>query len=80
MDPRALLIRNEQAKLTATYLNGVAIAIFAVGSLAPTVALVSGSAAQSASYGRIALLGLSSLLASFVLHLFARLIIRGLHA
>jgi hypothetical protein len=29
------LVGNEQAKLTATYVNGLAIAIFAVGGLAP---------------------------------------------
>ena len=34
------LIHNEQAKLTATYLNGVAIAIAAVGGVAPWVAFL----------------------------------------
>lgn len=34
-DPRAQLIANERAKLTATYVNGVAIAVLAVGGLAP---------------------------------------------
>ena len=29
------LVHNERTKLTATYLNGLAIALFAVGSLAP---------------------------------------------
>ena len=29
------LIHNERVKLSATYLNGVAIAVFALGSLAP---------------------------------------------
>ena len=32
---RAKLVANESAKLTATYVNGVAIAILAVGGLAP---------------------------------------------
>ncbi len=35
---RKTLISNEQAKLTATYVNGVAIATFAVGCLAPLIA------------------------------------------
>ncbi|UHC17350.1 hypothetical protein LRS73_05495 [Methylobacterium currus] len=35
---RKKLISNEQAKLTATYVNGIAIAIFAVGCLAPMIA------------------------------------------
>lgn len=29
------MIRNEQTKLTATFLNGIGIAVFAVGGLAP---------------------------------------------
>lgn len=33
------LIHNEQAKLTATYINGLAIATFALGALAPTAAV-----------------------------------------
>ena len=37
-DNRAILIRNEQAKLTATYLNGIAIALAAVGGIAPWIA------------------------------------------
>jgi cation transport ATPase len=37
-DPRETLIRNEQAKLTATYLNGIAIALAAVGGIAPWIA------------------------------------------
>ena len=39
------LVHNEQTKLRATYLNGLAIATFAVGSLAPIVALLSGTSA-----------------------------------
>ena len=31
-------VRTEQVKLTATYLNGLAIAIFGVGGLAPLIA------------------------------------------
>ncbi|CAO4182082.1 amino acid transporter [Methylorubrum populi] len=36
---RAKTIHNERAKLTATYVNGVAIAVFAVGGLAPIFAV-----------------------------------------
>lgn len=39
-DPGAALIANERAKLTATYLNGLAIAIFGVGGLAPIFSVV----------------------------------------
>ena len=38
-------VHNEHVKLTATYLNGSAIAILAIGGFAPIVALVSGASA-----------------------------------
>lgn len=34
------LVGNERTKLTATYLNRVAIAIFAIGAFAPLVSLL----------------------------------------
>ena len=33
------LVDNERAKLTATYVNGIAIALAAVGGIAPWIAL-----------------------------------------
>jgi MFS superfamily sulfate permease-like transporter len=36
-DERVILASNERIKLRATFLNGLAIAIFAVGGLAPVV-------------------------------------------
>ena len=47
-DAARILVANEQTKLSATYLNGLAIAIFAVGGLAPVVALVTGSPSATA--------------------------------
>lgn len=43
------LIANERAKLTATYLNGIAVALFAVGGLAPLITI--GSSIQDFSPG-----------------------------
>jgi hypothetical protein len=37
------LIHNERTKLTATWLNGLATAAVAVGSIAPSIAAVSGT-------------------------------------
>jgi hypothetical protein len=69
------LVRNERAKLTATYLNGIAIAIFAVGGLAPVI-----SAASSASV--ISLPATMStaicLFASVAPHFVARRVLKGL--
>lgn len=36
-DERIKLIANERVKLTATYLNGIAVAVFAVGGFAPFI-------------------------------------------
>lgn len=67
------LIRNEQTKLTATFLNGLAIALFAVGGLAPSLGMASGSV--PASLLVIFLMGYC-LIASLALHLIARRFLR----
>ena len=43
------LVANERRKLSATYLNGVAVAVFAVGGFAPFIStvLATGSGPQS---------------------------------
>ena len=64
------LIANERTKLTATYLNGIAIATFAVGGLAPIVALVSSST-QVSALTSISLLTAFCIILSGVLHLIA---------
>ena len=48
-DARAKLVGNERRKLSATYLNGLAVAVFAVGGFAPFIStiLASGPGAQS---------------------------------
>jgi hypothetical protein len=48
-EARDKLVANERRKLSATYLNGVAVAVFAVGGFAPFIStvLASGSGAQS---------------------------------
>ena len=37
------LVRNEQTKLTATWLNGVAIGAVAIGGIAPFAAVILGT-------------------------------------
>lgn len=64
------LIHNERVELTATYLNGLAIAIFAVGGLAPLVAIVSGTVQTGAV--QVAVLATVCVGASMSLHLLAR--------
>lgn len=73
----ATLVANEQFKLTATYLDGVAIATVAVGALAPVVALVSGSILSTPPAVIMALTAVC-LVVSVVLHVVARRYLRGL--
>ena len=69
--PGMSLIHNERTKLTATFLNNVAVALFAVGALAPLVAGVRPLAG-------IAVQAVVCLLAAAALHWIARSILRRL--
>ncbi|QRM42397.1 amino acid transporter [Rhizobium sp. BG4] len=69
------LVENERTKLTATFLNGIAIAVFAVGSFAPTIASLGATGTTSTTIRMIAVI---CLLASGALHLTARGTLRGL--
>lgn len=67
------LIHNERAKLTATYINGIAIAIFAVGSFAPAL-----NTSPDRSVLTLALQIGICLAASLILHLIARRFLKRL--
>lgn len=69
------LVRNERRKLTATYLNGLAIAVFAVGGLAPIAGLILGTVGSVAGP---AILVAICLLLSGVLHWVALLMLKGM--
>jgi uncharacterized membrane protein YkgB len=71
------LIRNERLKLLATYLNGMAIAIFAIGGLAPSFSMLYGNTA-SASAAFMVFVTVSCLIASAALHYVASLILKRL--
>jgi hypothetical protein len=68
------LVRNEQRKLTATFMNGVAMALFGIGALSPIVSL-----AQSANGTPTnAFVVLGCFAASLALHWMARRHLKGL--
>lgn len=69
------LIRNEQTKLLATYLNGLGVAVFAVGSLAPVFSSLYGDRGPSAFMAVVSIL---CVLASGILHLMGRRVLRRL--
>jgi len=59
--------RNEARKLSATFINGIALSVLTVGAIGPTVA---GNGA-----GALRVFALS-LVASILLHMLARLVVR----
>jgi hypothetical protein len=65
--------RNEQRKLTATYLNGIAIAFITVGVLAPMIGLLTGAFPNP---GIALLLGAGCIVISIIIHLGARQTLR----
>lgn len=70
------LIDNERAKLTATYVNNLAVALVVLGTFAPAIGLAYG--AQGAVHGWPLLLALAWFAAGITLHLFARSMLRRL--
>lgn len=63
------LIRNERTKLTATFLNGLAIAVFAVGGLTQAVRTVNEPATVTVATVWV---GVICFLGAFALHIVAR--------
>lgn len=68
------LVRNEQTKLTATWLNGMSVAAVAVGVIAPFTAALIGTTSFAVAF----IAGAIWMTAASVLHLGARGILRRL--
>jgi hypothetical protein len=75
MDERSKLVNNERLKLLATFMNGIAIAVFAVGGLAP---LFSGLYGPSGVTRLLVLMSGVCFSGAFALHYGASTILRGL--
>lgn len=67
------LIDNEQIKLTATFANGCAVALIAIGTLAPWL-----TGQPRAEIGNLAIQSLVCLSVAIALHLWARRFLRRL--
>jgi hypothetical protein len=70
-------IADEQIKLTASFLNGIAVALVVAGAVAPLAALTYGLPG-AARGGFVALFGGAWILAGAMLHLVARRVLRRL--
>ncbi|PIO42573.1 amino acid transporter [Phyllobacterium zundukense] len=66
---------NEQKKLTATWLNGLSVALWAVGGLAPLASSIYNANGPSAL---IAIGAAICIMVATALHLYARRTLRGL--
>lgn len=71
------LVGNERLKLTATFLNGGAVATVAAGGIAPLAAYTYGIPG-AAGGAAVVTAGLSWLAGGITLHLVARWLLRGL--
>jgi hypothetical protein len=69
------LVHNERTKLSATYLNGVAIAVMAVGGVGPIVSVLNGGAAPALGIAAISVICLTG---SIALHCLARRLLGSL--
>ncbi|WP_420960037.1 amino acid transporter [Brucella sp. IR073] len=68
-------VRNAQTKLTATWLNGISIALFAIGALTPFFS----SIYSSGTLGLLVSMGIAVCFSAATgLHLLARQTLRGL--
>lgn len=71
------IIDNERAKLTANWLNGLSVATFAVGGLAPLLSTFYGSA-TSGPVVTLTVVSVVCVIASVALHFAGRRVLRGL--
>lgn len=70
-------VQDERTKLTATFTNGIAVAMVAAGGIAPLVAFSYGL--PGAAHGpTIALVGAGWIVGGFTLHFIARWLLRGM--
>ena len=72
------IVKNERLKLTATFLNGLAIAMFAVGGLAPVTQAMRSMSLLPGEWWRTALVGCVCIVFAGVLHWTARAVLGGL--
>lgn len=69
------MIRDEQTKLTANFLNGMGIATFAIGGLAPVFSTLYDDQRLS---GFLIFVSVICFVAALTLHLVARAVLKGL--
>jgi hypothetical protein len=69
---------NEKIKLSATYVNGIAIAIAAIGSLGPLAAFSYSDQQSLGHFGIVLAIGVLWVIASYIMHRWARFLLEDL--
>ena len=69
------LVENERTKLTASWLNSLAVAVIAAGVFAPAAALVYGLSQLSMSVGSVSGIVMVCFAIGLILHWLARLLL-----
>jgi hypothetical protein len=72
------LVHNERTKLTATWINGLAVAFIAAGIFAPAAAFLYGLSLQPIGWDRALALTAACLIFGFGIHVGARVVLRRL--
>lgn len=71
-------VHNERVKITAAFLNGIAVAVFVIGTFAPTVQAMWNAEAHSIDWSLTVLVGGVCIGVSGALHFGARAVLGGL--
>lgn len=77
---REILIRNERTKLSATYANGLAVAIFAVGGFAPFISTALSAVSPGTHFGPVLFVMAVCWIISGTIHWAARQALQDLRA
>jgi hypothetical protein len=72
------LVHNERTKLTATWINTLAAAFIAAGTVAPVAAILYGLSALPISPGRVAALAVACATVGVAIHFGARAVLGSL--
>jgi hypothetical protein len=68
-------VHNERVKITATFLNGIAIAIFIIGTFAPAIQVARATDVPVDNWARTVVIGVVCIAAAGALHFTARAIL-----
>jgi hypothetical protein len=72
------MVHDERVKITAAFLNGIAIAVFVIGTFAPMVQSIWNAETRATDWSLTVLIGAICIGVSGALHFAARAVLAGL--